>query len=200
MSVLVTGASRGIGAAIARQLAPGHDIAVAYNNSKAAADEVATAVRDAGADAITVQADVTNSEAVENLAETVVDGLGGLDAVAPGPVETDMNGDILDYLEAIDFRGYENVDTHLPEYACAPETVAQTVAYLLENDYVQAEIVNVKTGCSSSSSSTLFGEQFYTPGTRCASYEKTTQTHLQSCQARSNRRGHRSRSRRNCQP
>jgi len=69
-----------------------------------------------------------------------------VNAVAPGPVETAMNDAILEYLEAIEFRGHGNVDTHLPEYACQPEDVAHTVAYLLENDYVQGEIVNVNGG------------------------------------------------------
>ncbi|MFW6321831.1 MAG: SDR family NAD(P)-dependent oxidoreductase [Halohasta sp.] len=69
-----------------------------------------------------------------------------VNAVAPGPVETAMNDDIVAYLEAIDFRGHENVDTHLPEYACQPEAVAHTVAYLLDNEYIQGEIVNVNGG------------------------------------------------------
>lgn len=75
-------------------------------------------------------------------------GDGGLqvNAVAPGPVETDLNDAILEHLEAIEFRGHENVDTHLPEYACQPEDVAHTVEYLLENEYVQGEIVNVNGG------------------------------------------------------
>lgn len=75
-------------------------------------------------------------------------GDGGLqvNAVAPGPVETDMNDAIVEYLETIEFRGHEDVDTHLPQYACSPEDVAHTVAYLLENEYVQGEIVNVNGG------------------------------------------------------
>lgn len=69
-----------------------------------------------------------------------------VNAVAPGPVETDMNDTILEYLEAVDFRGHENVDTHLPEYACQPEDVAHTVEYLLENEYIQGEVINVNGG------------------------------------------------------
>ena len=69
-----------------------------------------------------------------------------VNAVAPGPVETEMNDTILEYLQAIDFRGHENVDTHLPQYACQPEDVAHTVEYLLENEYIQGEIVNVNGG------------------------------------------------------
>jgi len=69
-----------------------------------------------------------------------------VNAVAPGPVETDMNGVILEYLEAIEFRGHENIDTHLPEYACQPEDVAHRVTYLLDNEYIQGEIINVDGG------------------------------------------------------
>jgi len=239
MSVLVTGASRGIGRAIALTLAEDHDIAVNYRTSQDAAEEVVEAIEQEGSNAIAVQADVRDPEAVESMIGTVVDEFGGLDAlvnnagtvepdlatnidneqwdrvvetnltgafyvtraaiphlepdgdvvfissiggtggtvdasyaaskaglhgltralareygdtglqvnaVAPGPVETDMNGAIVEYLESVDFRGHENIDTHLPEYACQPETVAHTVAYLLENDYIQGEIVNVNGG------------------------------------------------------
>lgn len=69
-----------------------------------------------------------------------------VNAVAPGPVETAMNDEILEYLEAVDFRGHENIDTHLPAYACQPETVAETIEYLLETDYMQGEIVNLNGG------------------------------------------------------
>jgi len=69
-----------------------------------------------------------------------------VNAVAPGPVQTEMNDEILEYLEAVEFRGHEDLDTHLPEYACEPETVAHTVEYLLDNDYVQGEVLNVNGG------------------------------------------------------
>lgn len=69
-----------------------------------------------------------------------------VNAVAPGPAETDLNDEILTHLEAVEFRGHENVDTHLPEYACQPDDVAHTVEYLLDNDYIQGEVVNVNGG------------------------------------------------------
>lgn len=69
-----------------------------------------------------------------------------VNAVAPGPAETSMNDQILAHLEDIEFRGHENVDTHLPQYACKPEDVAHTVRYLLENEYIQGEIINVNGG------------------------------------------------------
>ncbi|WP_436901613.1 SDR family NAD(P)-dependent oxidoreductase [Halovenus halobia] len=239
MTVLITGASRGIGRATAETLASDHDVAVGYNESEAAANEVVDAIEAQGGTAVAVQADVSDSEEATQLVETTADKLGGLDAVvnnagiadparltdlddeqwhrvldtnlssafyvtraameylqpdgdvvfvssiggtagtvdasyaaskaglhgltralareygedgvqvnavAPGPAETDMNDDILEYLEAVEFRGHENIDTHLPEYACSPETVAHTIEYLLDNDYVQGEILRVNGG------------------------------------------------------
>jgi 3-oxoacyl-[acyl-carrier protein] reductase len=69
-----------------------------------------------------------------------------VNAVAPGPVETSMNDDIVTYLEAEDFRGHENVDTHLPTYACAPDEVAHSVEYLLDNEFVHGEVLAVNGG------------------------------------------------------
>ncbi len=62
---LVTGASRGIGRGIALQLAAeGWDICVNYIKERAAAEEVAAAIRAMGRAAIAVQADVADSAAV----------------------------------------------------------------------------------------------------------------------------------------
>ena len=69
-----------------------------------------------------------------------------VNAVAPGPVETSLNDVILEYLESVEFRGHENVDTHLPLYACTPEDVADSVRYLLENEYVHGEVLEVDGG------------------------------------------------------
>ena len=64
-AVLVTGASRGIGAAVALGCArTGWDVAVNYTRDAAAAERVAAYVRSAGRRAITVQADVADEAAV----------------------------------------------------------------------------------------------------------------------------------------
>jgi 3-oxoacyl-[acyl-carrier protein] reductase len=57
-----------------------------------------------------------------------------------------MNDEIVSYLEAEAFHGHENVDTHLPTYACDPAEVAHSVEYLLDNDYVHGEILAVNGG------------------------------------------------------
>ena len=66
--VLITGASRGIGAATAKLVAQmGHKVCINYRKSKSAAEEVATEIRDAGGSAFCVQADVSEEKEVLQL-------------------------------------------------------------------------------------------------------------------------------------
>ena len=241
MAVLVTGASRGIGRAIALQLAEKHDVAVNYRESGDAAATVVNEAEQRGATAVALQADVSDSGAVDDLLAEAADTLGGLDAVinnagiirpapiteladedwetvvetnlsgafyvaraavpylrengggdvvnmssiggtggtvdvsyaaskaglhgltralarevgpddiqvnaiAPGPVDTAMNDEIVASLEERGFHGHENVDTHLPTYACSPTEIAGTVEYLIENEFVHGEVLNVNGG------------------------------------------------------
>ena len=70
--VLITGASRGIGAEVARQLAePGRRIVLNYREKTRRADDVAKEVRDAGGDASVAQADLTDEQAVAAMLERV---------------------------------------------------------------------------------------------------------------------------------
>lgn len=77
--LLVTGGSRGIGAAVARQAAAaGWDVAVNYARDAAAAEAVAAAVRAAGRRALTVAADVSDEAQVLAMFARVDAGLGRL--------------------------------------------------------------------------------------------------------------------------
>ena len=77
---LVTGASRGIGAAIAAALADaGAAVAVNYRERAAEADKVAGAIRQRGRRAMTVEADVSQSTAVSRMIERVTAELGPID-------------------------------------------------------------------------------------------------------------------------
>lgn len=74
---LVTGGSRGIGRAIAVELAKGgHRVAVNYANRADAAEAVVAAVVDAGGEAIAVGADVSDEAAVDALFREVAERLG----------------------------------------------------------------------------------------------------------------------------
>jgi 3-oxoacyl-[acyl-carrier protein] reductase len=74
---LVTGASRGIGRAIALELAgDGFSIAVNYASSSENAEAVVTQIEAAGGRAITVQADVSDPDAVAEMFETIKAELG----------------------------------------------------------------------------------------------------------------------------
>ncbi len=80
--VLVTGSGRGIGAAIARAFAAqGAAVAVNYLRDAASADAVARDCREAGGDALAMQADVSDPAAAARLVDTVVAEFGRLDVV-----------------------------------------------------------------------------------------------------------------------
>jgi NAD(P)-dependent dehydrogenase (short-subunit alcohol dehydrogenase family) len=77
--LLITGASRGIGAATARLAARhGYDVAVNYLKDRQAADAVVAAVEAAGRRAIAVQADMGQEADIERMFATVDDKLGRL--------------------------------------------------------------------------------------------------------------------------
>lgn len=77
---LVTGASRGIGRAIALALATeGAKVVVNYASSRGPADEVVATITQAGGEAIALQADVSQADQVENLVKTVMDQWGRID-------------------------------------------------------------------------------------------------------------------------
>ena len=74
---LVTGASKGIGASIAKELAAnGAAVAVNYSSSKAEAEKVVAEIKAAGGKAIAVKGSVAEPEAIGPLVATVVKELG----------------------------------------------------------------------------------------------------------------------------
>ncbi|WP_267422509.1 SDR family oxidoreductase [Methylobacterium sp. GC_Met_2] len=79
---LVTGASRGIGAAIALALADrGADVAITYERSAERAAEVVRAIEAKGRRAIAIQADSADASAVKRSIDEAAESLGGLDVL-----------------------------------------------------------------------------------------------------------------------
>jgi 3-oxoacyl-[acyl-carrier protein] reductase len=77
---LVTGASRGIGAAIAKALAgEGADVAITYEKSADRAAEVVAAIKAKGRKGVAIQADSADVAAIKASVEKTVAELGGLD-------------------------------------------------------------------------------------------------------------------------
>jgi 3-oxoacyl-[acyl-carrier protein] reductase len=79
---LVTGGSRGIGAAIAKRLAAdGAQVAITYAKDAEAASSVVKAIEQNGGKAIAIQANASDAEAVKRAVEKTVSTFGGLDVL-----------------------------------------------------------------------------------------------------------------------
>ncbi|HEY0121189.1 MAG TPA: SDR family oxidoreductase [Rhizobium sp.] len=79
---IVTGASRGIGAAIAERLGKdGFTVVVNYAGSAAAAEEVVRKIEQAGGKAVTAQADVADVDAVRRMFDNAEAAFGGVDVL-----------------------------------------------------------------------------------------------------------------------
>ncbi|AKZ59018.1 Cyclic-di-GMP-binding biofilm dispersal mediator protein [Streptomyces ambofaciens ATCC 23877] len=111
-TALVTGGSRGIGAATVLRLArEGADVALTYVNGKEAAEDVVRAVEALGRRAVALRADAGDADEAAGAVERAADALGGLDVLVNnagvgllGPVEGFSVGD-LDRVLAVNVRG-----------------------------------------------------------------------------------------------
>ena len=109
---LVTGASRGIGAAIALRLAQdGADVAITYERSADKAAEVVKSIEALGRKAVALKADAADPAAVRQAVDDAAQALGGLDILVNnaglargGPIET-LTLDDIDAILGVNVRG-----------------------------------------------------------------------------------------------
>lgn len=109
---LVTGASKGIGAEIAKTLAlAGASVVVNYASSRTDADKVVQEISRQGGDALAVQGDVSQPEAIEKLVSATIDRFGKIDILVNNagvyaftPIDT-LTTDAVDRMFNVNVRG-----------------------------------------------------------------------------------------------
>jgi NAD(P)-dependent dehydrogenase (short-subunit alcohol dehydrogenase family) len=120
--VLITGASRGIGAATALLAArAGYAVAVNYTANSLAADEVVRQIRQDGGSAITVQADVADEAQVIAMFEKVDAKLGRLTALVNNAGVVDQTSRV-DAMSLARFRRMFDINV-IGSFLCAREAV-----------------------------------------------------------------------------
>lgn len=125
LRALVTGGSRGIGAAIVRRLADdGAAVAFTYNSSPEPARELVAQLSGSGSTALALQADSADAEAIQRAVDDAADRLGGLDILVNNagvahlaPIES-FPLDQFDRLVAVNVRGvFAAVQAAVPHMA-----------------------------------------------------------------------------------
>lgn len=117
---LVTGASKGIGEAIAKKLASqGAFVIVNYNGSKERAEALVAQIREQGADAVPYQCDVADFQAVEAMVKELISAYGRIDILVNNAGITrdnlimKMSEEDFDAVLATNLKGAFNTIRHL---------------------------------------------------------------------------------------
>lgn len=133
--VLITGAAKRIGRAIALGMAKaGWAVAVHHNRSAAAAAEVVAAIEEAGGRAVALPCDLSREAEVETLVERA--------AGALGPLTCLVNNASLFEMDTIETVSRDSWDAHIETNLRAPLVLSQAFARQLP-DGAQGNIINL---------------------------------------------------------
>jgi len=134
-NVLITGAARRIGRAIAFDLAAhGHGIAVHYFKSQSAADALVVDIQKAGGRAVSVQADLADEDDVRRLIPAAIEALGPLTGL--------VNNASLFENDTVENTTRESWDLHMGVNVRAPFVLSQMFAEQI-GDGVDGSIINI---------------------------------------------------------
>jgi 3-oxoacyl-[acyl-carrier protein] reductase len=143
-TALITGAARGIGAAVARRFVrEGAKVAINYRpgGSRQEAELLVREMIESGGQAIAVAADVSNPEAVETMVSDVRGRLGPVDVLVANAARSnwtswnDISVDEWDQVMAVNLRGL-----HLLAKAVYPDMKAQGYGKIITLSSVMAEV------------------------------------------------------------
>ena len=114
-TVLVTGASRGIGRAVAAAFARnGYNVAVNYNHSEEAARKLCEELKTLGVNSEPFQADVSNRSEVDRMISEIKNSLGNTDVlvnnagISEQALFSDITGEMWDRMFAVNVKGAYN--------------------------------------------------------------------------------------------
>lgn len=142
--VLVTGASRGLGAAIAQELArQGAAVCVNYHQSREKAEAVVAAIAAEGGAAFAHQADVTQAEAVGEMMHAIVARYGKIDAVVNNALPAYSFDPAASYTK-IETTEWTDIQRQFEGAVhAAYNTVRAALPYMREKGY--GKVVNIAT-------------------------------------------------------
>lgn len=110
---LVTGGSRGIGAAIAKTLAEhGVDVAITYQRSAERADSVVASIKTLGRRGVALQADSADPAAIRRAVNDTVEALGGLDILV-NSAAVGLSGPVAE-VDLADFQALMDINIRGP--------------------------------------------------------------------------------------
>lgn len=142
--VIVTGGSRGLGAATAKKLAEqGAAVCVNYLSSQDKAEKIVEAIQAAGGQAMSYQADVTDAESVRNMVEAVIQRFGRIDILVNNALPKYQFDPSADYT-SIETVGWEHFSQQIDGIVKGAVNTTQAVLPQMKSQNF-GKIINIST-------------------------------------------------------